>query len=373
MSLPSNRRGCPVKVSISAVVDTLLSEKDKFNIELDRVARVTGPVVYWNVKLQHSGITAFKVFENCNRKLNRNSLSNLLNATFVDKPELAYYIREFKSCQTDDQRSKVNDQACFYLDKQDFILYLQNTRQHRKLNPAQSRKVKRLANKLCYYSQERQFTSKKTGTYNMKVAFLTLTCPEGTTEKQSLSAFNHFLDYLRRTANCVYVWKKELGETNGKLHFHIIINNFVPYYIISWKWKRLLLNEGVFWPSASDGKHTDSHYRIELPRSKKQVATYIAKYMSKAFDLPREFGYIAGHSAILDELKEFTMLMDEVDQDELCAISDTAKVLSGEFVTIFCCDLLESGKIAPKIHALFEQQYISFSQLITLPQKFNYV
>jgi hypothetical protein len=350
-----------------------LSEKDKFNIELDRVERVTGPVVYWNAKFQHAGITAYKVFENCNRKTHSNSLRNLLNVSTFANPELAYYVREFKLCNTDDQRCTVNDQACFCLDKQNYVIYLQETRQHRKLNPAQSRRVKRLANKLCYYSQERQFTSKKTGNYSMKVAFLTLTSPDGTPEVASLKAFNLFLDYLRRTANCVYVWKKELGDKNGKLHFHVIINNFVTYYIISWKWKRLLLNEGVSWPLTPDGKHTDSHYRVELPRSRKLVAHYIAKYMSKAYDLPREFGYIAGHSSILDELKELNLNMDEVDQDELGAIVSQSKVIAGDFVSVICCDLLGCSKIAPRIHALFEQQYIDFSIRITLPQKFNYV
>lgn len=352
---------------------SVISEKDKFNIELDRVERVTGPVVYWNAKLQHSGITAYKVFENCFRKSNANSLRNLLNVSSCANPELASYVREFRACKSDDQRSTVNDQACFYLDKQNYVIYLQDTKQHRKLNPAQCRRVKRLANKLCYYSQERQFTSKKSGNYSMKVAFLTLTAPEGSLDAACISAFSHFLDYLRRTANCVYVWKKELGEENGKLHFHLIINNFVPYYIISWKWKRLLLNEGVSWPLTADGKHTDSHYRVELPRSRKLVAHYIAKYMSKAYDLPREYGFIAGHSSILDTLKEIDLNMDEVDQDELGRIVSQSKVISGDFVSIICCDLLKCDKLAPRLHALFEQQYIDFSCRITLPQKFNAV
>jgi hypothetical protein len=205
----------------------------------------------------------------------------------------------------------------------------------------------------------------------MKVGFLTLTCPESTTEKQSLAAFMHFLDYLRRTANCVYVWKKEVGEKNGKLHYHLMINNFVPYYIISWKWKRLLLNEGVVWPCKSDGTHTESHYRVELPKSAKLVGSYIAKYMSKAFDLPREFGSVAGHSAVLDDLKELSILADDLSLDEIKAIVSRSKVVQGDYVSFICCDLLRCAQIAPKIHALFETQYIAFSEIITLPQKFN--
>jgi hypothetical protein len=35
-------------------------------------------------------------------------------------------------------------------------------------------------------------------------------------------------------------------------------------------------------------------------------------------------------------------------------------------------DLLRVKKIAPKIGALFESQYLQFVEILTLPQKFNY-
>jgi hypothetical protein len=328
------------------------------------------PLVYWNAKLTHTGVTGYKVFENCDRHISHNSLKNLLNVSAFSNQNLRYWIQQFKAATTDELRSQVNDHAVEELCADDFTIFLQETRQTRKLNPAQSRKVKRLAQKLAYYSQSRQFTSKKSGKYNMRVAFLTLTAPEGTTTQAMCSAFEHFLDYLRRTANCVFIWKKEIGETNGHLHFHLLINNFIPYYIISWKWKRLLINEGVAWPCGADGKHTDSHYRVELPRSRKLVAHYIAKYMSKAFDLPREYGYIAGHSKILDELKELPTLMDDLPPDEIEAISHHSKVITGDYVTLFCLDLLKAKSFAPLIFEAFETQYLEFSNKITLPQKF---
>jgi len=44
-----------------------------------------------------------------------------------------------------------------------------------------------------------KFFIKKTGTHNFKIAFLTLTAPSSASPEQSLAAFDHFLDYLRRT------------------------------------------------------------------------------------------------------------------------------------------------------------------------------
>jgi hypothetical protein len=175
---------------------------------------------------------------------------------------------------------------------------------------------------------------------------------------------------LRRTANCVFVWKKELGETGEKLHFHLMINNFIPFYIVSWKWKRLLINEGVSWPLNDKGIATDSHYRIELPRSRKKIGHYISKYMSKAYALPSDYGYVAGHSKLLDTCEEIRLIESDLPLDELNALCSCRKVIRSEFMSHVCVDLLHVKAIAPKIGALFEDQYIRFSETLTLPQKF---
>lgn len=297
-------------------------------------------VVYDNYKLSHSGITKYRAFEGFSRKIHYNSLSNLLN---------------HKSIQLD------------VLDN----IEQENLTRH--LNDQQSKKCKRSCSKLCYYSAERIFESKKSGKYKMKVSFLTLTAPEGTSNKQFLKAFEGFLDYLRRTANCVYVWKKELGEQNKKLHVHLLINNFIPYYIVSWKWKRLLIAQNVKWPQNENGKDTTSHYRIELPKSKKMVSSYIAKYMSKAYELPKDCGYIWGKSPIIDACKEITFSDGEIDEDELRIIGNLNKIVGDEFLKHVCVDLLTVKDIAPSIFAAFEKQYMEFMQIITLPQKFKYV
>jgi hypothetical protein len=207
----------------------------------------------------------------------------------------------------------------------------------------------------------------------MKVAFITLTSPGQTTNQQMLSAFNHFLDYLQRTANCIYVWKKELGEQNNKLHFHIVVNNFIPYYIINWKWKRLLIAEGVEWPLNEKGKDTTSHYRIELPRKAKQISHYIAKYMSKAFDIPGSLGYVCGFSRILKTLKDTTLAEWEISKSELKTLSEVSKCIKHDYSFHICCNLLKVQNIAPELFQAFQKQYIYFSECLTLTQKFKYV
>jgi len=328
------------------------------------------PLIYFNSKLTHSGITSYKVFEHCNRRSHKNSLRNLLNQVTRNSDELNYLVNLFRNSLNNDERSRCNDLAVDNLTNSDYDQFLRATFQARHLNPAQSRKIKSLCSKLSYYSASREFTSKKSGKYRFKVAFLTLTAPESTEPSQFLEAFNHFLDYLRRTANCVFVWKKELGELNEKLHVHILVNNFIPYYIVEWKWKRLLIAEGVEWPVNEQGQPTTSHYRIEVPKSKKQIAHYVAKYMSKAYDLPRIFGYISGHSKVLADCHEVNIIEGDLPWDELDRIMSKSKVIRGQYVSHVCCDLLQVKAIAPKIGALFEEQYLRFTQILTLPQKF---
>lgn len=350
---------------------------DRSNIETDSTSSIIPerkPVLIYNVsKLTHNGIIGYRFFENCNRSFHRNSIANLLSSTLYGNETLDWLVQQYKACQSDLERSQINNQAIALLDQLSFDRFLTLTRQMRHLNEAQSRKIRSFAEKLCYYSQTRVFTSKKTGKYKMKVAFLTLTAPESANFEQLQNAFNRFLEYLSRTANCVYVWKKELGESGKHLHFHLVINNFVPYYIISWKWKRALMAEGVIFPSADTGKTSNSHYRIELPRSKKQVSHYISKYMSKAYDLPGVCGYISGHSSVLNKLKEVNVYEGDFEEKEVREIMKQAKVIHKDYVSIICCDLLTLKDKFPLIGSLFEKQYLEFSNLITLPQRFNYV
>lgn len=328
MKIPNNRKGFIKKDIV----------KEEFEQELKRIEGYQ-KLVYYETKLSHSGITGYKVFENCYRSIHKNSLSNLI--------------------QNNNITNQLEELSGTILNK-------------RHLNATQSRKIKNYSNKLCYYSRVRTFHSKKTGSYKFKVSFLTLTAPEKTTGKQLIKAFEHFLDYLRRTANCNYVWKKELGESGKHLHIHILINNFIPYYIVNWKWKRLLLAEGVEWPKNEKGEDTSSHYRVELPKSRRLIAHYIAKYMSKAFELPKEYGYISGHSEVLETCKDIKFIENDIPREEVEALKNNYRTIQDQFITHICVDLRTIQYLAPTIHYHFMKQFNEFQEKITLEQKFWY-
>jgi hypothetical protein len=279
-------------------------------------------IVYGMSKISHSGVTCWKNFEGYPRKMSKSSLANLLNQLQSDY--------DSTRCKTE-------------------------TRVTRKLNAKQTRQIKSYANKLCYYSRVRTFSSKKSGEYRFKVAFITLTAPSTATDNQIIKAFPAFLEWLHRTVGCNYVWKKELGEQNGGLHFHI------------------LLFQGVKWSTNEQKKDTNSHTRIELPRSRKLVAHYISKYMSKAFEMPKEYGYIHGHSEILETLEDQKFIENDLPKDEILELMKYFRTIKDTFLTHICVDLRTIQQIAPTIHYYFMKQFTDFQEKICLPQKYWYV
>ena len=325
--------------------------KDEFNSQLDEIHKNRGPIVYQSYKLTHQGIINYKTYENCKRKISHSSLCNLLNSH-------NYNTNTLEGGQPFDDSLGI---------------YPKTIRDYRKMDEAQKRHCRKMCNKLSYYTKKREFKSKKTGKYIFKIAFLTLTAPQTAQDSQILAAFDHFLDYLRRTANCIYVWKKEIGKKGEKLHFHIMINNFIPYYIVNWKWKRLLINEGVVWPKNEKNEDTSSHYRIELPRNVKQTSSYVSKYMAKDEFLPMEYGYVWGCSKVLKELKEIVLIEGEINNNELWNIIKKSKTVSTDFVNITCCDLMKVEAIAPELYKIFEKQFFEFQYKISLEPRFYQV
>lgn len=325
--------------------------KDEFEKELERISQLNRPVVYQCYKLTHQGIINFKRYENCNRKIKDSSLRNLLNYS------------------ADVNNNDVNGQPF----DSSFGFAPITFKEYRKMDGKQKRDCRKMANKLTYYSKKREFKSSKSGKYQFKVGFLTLTAPDTATNGQILTAFEHFLDYLRRTVCATYVWKKEIGSKGGLLHFHILLNNVIPYYIVDWKWKRLLMNEGVIWPTNEKGEHTKSHYKIELPRNAKGTSSYISKYLAKDEYLPVELGYIWGCSESLKKLKEITLIEGEISNDELWNIIKKSKTVSTDFVNVTCCDLMKVARLAPNIFKVFEKQFYEFQSKITHAQRFQSV
>ena len=102
--------------------------------------------------------------------------------------------------------------------------------------------------------------------------------------------FNHFLDWLTRTAfdhrtklqGCkTYIWKAEL-QKRGQIHYHITTPAFLHYKDIRKKWNELQRKAGLLDEYAKEHKHFDPNSTdIHNTQNVKHADRYILKELGK--------------------------------------------------------------------------------------------
>lgn len=122
-----------------------------------------------------------------------------------------------------------------------------------------------------------------------RLAFITLTLPDDQQHSDSEikdHMLQPFLYWLQRYYNCSYVWKAET-QINGNIHFHITIDQFVPWKSIRAKWNKIMSNHG-YCKIYQDGTNDkgDSATQIKAVLNEKKCAKDIADYVAKKDMLP---------------------------------------------------------------------------------------
>lgn len=119
--------------------------------------------------------------------------------------------------------------------------------------------------------------------FPFRLGFITLTIPGPIRKPEEVQVvFNKFTQWLRYTKTS-YVWKAEFQE-RGQVHYHLILNRFLPWKKILYAWnsrlkKAGMLNEwaakyGHFMPNSCDARS------VKMGKGK-SLAKYLAKYLSK--------------------------------------------------------------------------------------------
>lgn len=137
---------------------------------------------------------------------------------------------------------------------------------------------------LLFADSKRVYEKKRKKTFSFKLAFITLTLSDA--QKHS-DAFikNHmlqpFLYWLTRYYHCSYVWKAE-AQLNGNIHFHITIDTFVHWKSVRAKWNSIL-SKYQYCKVYQDGTNDRGNAATDIKsvRAEKELARYIANYMSK--------------------------------------------------------------------------------------------
>lgn len=242
--------------------------------------------------------------------------------------------------------------------------------------------VKRLKTSLNWFiasAQVRKIYDNRNNRYiNFKLAFVTLTLPA---EQGELSdnyikkeVLNPFLILLKnRYSLNNYIWKAEAQE-NGNIHFHIVVDCYIPYDELRFLWNRLLNKKGLmaqyttkffnmsleeYRRETDPGKKVDFNVikkrflygkqtewknpnttDIHSIRKVKDLAAYLATYMSKK-DLEKR-GIVGRIWSCSYPLSDKNKCVIELDDNELFSKIDLLNEESEKII------IIDNGAEAPE-------------------------
>jgi hypothetical protein len=167
--------------------------------------------------------------------------------------------------------------------------YLQNFEKERESNLmsiGSSKKLKKAINWMAYLSRDKKvFVKEINKRVKFQLSFITLTLPSTqihTDQEIKKAALVPFLQWLRDRYNVKkYVWKAEI-QKNGNIHFHITMDKFIHYSTLRNQWIRNINSLGyVDRYREESGKHTPPCTEIKAVKKVKNIAAYLAAYMSE--------------------------------------------------------------------------------------------
>lgn len=148
-----------------------------------------------------------------------------------------------------------------------------------------AKRIRAAINWLLFFSKKKSvYSLKEKKSFTFVLSFITLTLADEqkhTDEYIKNRMLKPFLKWLIRQGCVCYVWKAE-AQSNGRIHFHITVNQFVHWKSIRKKWNQIQSLHGyhkVFTKGTNEigVNGTDVH----SVKNEKEAAAYMAKYMTK--------------------------------------------------------------------------------------------
>lgn len=119
--------------------------------------------------------------------------------------------------------------------------------------------------------------------FPFRLGFITLTIPDPIQKPADVQkVFNLFTQWLRYTKTS-YVWKAEF-QKRGQVHYHLILNRFLPWKEITYAWNSRLKKAGMLNQWAAKHHHfmpNSCDARSVIQGKGRNLAKYLAKYLGK--------------------------------------------------------------------------------------------
>jgi len=175
---------------------------------------------------------------------------------------------------------------------------------------------------------------------NFRLAFVTVTLPvqqshsDNDIKKHCLIPF---LDNLKKTHFVTqFIWRAE-KQQNGNIHFHLVINAPIPWYMIRYHWNKQINKLGYIDRFYLMHKHRNPPTeQIVAPKKIKNLQSYLAKYLVKSDSENKVQGKNYGISQNLREFKppicdRFSPLWNTIQQIKQLF---KPKIIDGDFFKI---------------------------------------
>lgn len=245
------------------------------------------------------------------------------------------------------------------------------------------RKLNKAIEYLLYLSAEKKVYNRLTKkTFKFKVAFITLTLSSKQGHSDNVirrDLLNQMLVELRRYYNVKnYVWRAE-KQRNGNIHFHIIIDRFVPWWELRNRWNRIQnklgyidrfqaemrMRKKVTNVKYNNPNSVDIHSLYQIKNIKKYLSKYLSKNVTNVDKLTEEEkskllvkGRIWGANQELSDIKGARLLVEKEIEAELIKLvkSPNSKVLNEDYYSIIFTDIAKLDKKKyPRLTTEFNQ------------------
>ena len=147
------------------------------------------------------------------------------------------------------------------------------------------RKIMKALDYLLLISQEKKVTNRTSGRkLQFKIAFITLTLPSSqkhTDKEIKNTCLNQFIIEIKKYYYVKnYLWRAE-KQKNGNIHFHIIVDKFIPYQELRDRWNRII-NKLGYVDSYRDNMQT--FYKDGFRLHQNLLGTWSAKQQRAAYE-----------------------------------------------------------------------------------------
>lgn len=146
-----------------------------------------------------------------------------------------------------------------------------------------------------------------------------------------------FIQEVKRKFDVVYYFHRSESQKNGNIHFHVLLDKFIPYDSILTIWNNIQADHGYIEEfKKRNGDKIARSVNVKAVKDVKNFTNYVIKYMTKEEESRPIKGRIWGMSDELRNLKKYTDVIDSKINTciDLSVNSDSVEIFQSDHFTI---------------------------------------